>query len=285
MNDGCSLALLELQQPLDPLTADVLCVIHEVATRLEQPYFLAGATARDILLVNAFGLPAGRATEDIDFGVAVKSWADFHTLKSSLEQTGHFRCDPKAEQRLFYQGAIPVDIVPFGGICAEDGSIVWPPDQSMQMDVSGFAEALQFAVRISPRDGWIIPLVSIPGLATLKLMAWIDRHHVSNKDAIDLYWLLSSYDVAGNLDRLWEQETELLESTRFDLRLAGAELLGRDVSQMCQPATRQKLEKLLANERLLDQMESQIISSLGPDDETNGKFKVLMDQFIKGFMA
>ena len=285
MNDGCSPALLELQQPLDPLTADVLCVIHQVVTRLEQPYFLAGATARDILLVNAFGLPAGRATEDIDFGVAVKSWADFHTLKSSLEETGHFRRDSKAEQRLWYQGAIPVDIVPFGGICAEDGSILWPPDQSMQMDVSGFAEALQCAVRISPRDGLIVPLVSIPGLAMLKLIAWIDRHNVSNKDAIDLYWLFSSYDVAGNLDRLWEQETELLESTRFDLRLAGAELLGRDVSQMCQPTTRQKLEKLLANERLLDQMESQIISSLGPDDDTSGKFKVLMDQFIKGFMA
>ena len=285
MNDGCSPALLELQQPLDPLTADVLCVIHGVVTRLEQPYFLAGATARDILLVNAFGLPAGRATEDIDFGVAVKSWADFHTLKSSLEQTGHFRCDPKTEQRLFYQGAIPVDIVPFGGICADDGSIVWPPDQSMQMDVSGFAEALQFAVRISPRDGWIIPLVSIPGLATLKLIAWIDRHNVNSKDAVDLYRLFSSYDEAVNLDRLWELEIELLESNRFDLRLAGAELLGRDVSRLCQPTTRQKLEKLLANERLLDQMESQIISSLGGHDDTSGKFKVLMDQFIKGFMA
>ena len=285
MNDGCSPALLELQQPLDPLTADVLCVIHGVVTRLEQPYFLAGATARDILLVNAFGLPAGRATEDIDFGVAVKSWADFHTLKSSLEQTGHFRCDPKMEQRLFYQGAIPVDIVPFGGICEDDGSIVWPPDQSMQMDVSGFAEALQFAVRISPRDGWIIPLVSIPGLATLKLIAWIDRHNVNSKDAVDLYRLFSSYNEAGNLDRLWEQEIELLESNRFDLRLAGAELLGRDVSRLCQPTTRQKLEKLLANERLLDQMESQIISSLGGHDDTSGKFKVLMDQFIKGFMA
>ena len=285
MSDACSPALLELQQPIDPLTADVLCVIHEVATRLEQPYFLAGATARDILLVNAFGLPAGRATEDIDFGVAVKSWADFRSLKSSLEETGHFRRDPKAQQRLFYQGAIPVDIVPFGGICAEDGSILWPPDQSMQMDVSGFAEALQFAVRISPRDGWLIPLVSLPGLATLKLMAWIDRHHENNKDAVDLYRLFSSYDVAGNLDRLWEQEIELLEAVGFDLRLAGAELLGQDVSRLCQPPTRQKLEKLLANERLLDQMESQIISSFGGIDHPSGKFKVLMDQFIKGFVA
>lgn len=285
MSDGCSPVILELQQPIDPLTADVLCVIHEVVTRLEQQYFLAGATARDILLVNAFGLPAGRATEDIDFGVAVKSWADFQALKSSLEETGHFRCDPKAEQRLFYQGAIPVDIVPFGGICAEDGSILWPPDQSMQMDVSGFAEALRFAVRISPRHGWIIPLVSIPGLATLKLIAWIDRHHVNSKDAADLYRLFSSYDDAGNLDRLWEQEIELLESTGYDLRLAGAELLGRDVSQLCQPMTRQKLEKLLASERLLDQMESQIISSFGGHDDTSRKFKVLMDRFIKGFMS
>lgn len=282
MSDGSSPVTLELQRPVDPFTVDVLCAIHEVVTGLEQPYFLAGATARDILLVNAFGLPAGRATEDIDFGVAVKSWADFGALKSSLEQTGRFRGDPKAEQRLFYQGAIPVDIVPFGGICDEEGSIVWPPDQSMRMDVSGFNEVLECAVRISPREGWSVPLVSIPGLVTLKLFAWMDRHHMNNKDALDLYQLLRTYDVAGNDQRLWEQEFELLESTGYDHRLAGAQLLGRDVSQICRPATRRKLERLLANERLLEQMESEIIGSLAATD-TGVRFQALMSHFTKGF--
>jgi len=40
-------------------------------------FFLAGATARDLMLVNVYGLRPGRATRDIDFGIAIESWDEF----------------------------------------------------------------------------------------------------------------------------------------------------------------------------------------------------------------
>jgi predicted nucleotidyltransferase len=53
-----------------------------------------------------------------------------------------------------------------------------------------------------------------------------------NKDAADLYRLLTSYADAGNTDRVYEQDLDLLESVDFDMRLAGAELVGRDVASI-----------------------------------------------------
>ena len=45
--------------------------------------------------------------------------------------------------------------------------------------------------------------------------------------------MLATYADAGNIDRLYDEETVLLEAAGFDLRLAGAELLGRDVAGLC----------------------------------------------------
>ena len=55
----------------------------------------------------------------------------------------------------------------------------------------------------------------------LKLIAWTDRGAQNNKDAADLYRLLATYSEAGNFDRLYDQELELLEAVEFDLDLAG----------------------------------------------------------------
>jgi predicted nucleotidyltransferase len=63
---------------------------------------VAGATARDLMLVNVYGLRPGRATRDIDFGIAVESWDEFQGLKERMIATGQFAGDSKAQQRLVY---------------------------------------------------------------------------------------------------------------------------------------------------------------------------------------
>ena len=47
--------------------------------------------------------------------------------------------------------------------------------------------------------------------------------------------LLVAARRAGNTERLYDHEMELLEAVRFDMELAGAELLGRDVARVCSP--------------------------------------------------
>jgi predicted nucleotidyltransferase len=65
-------------------------------------YFVAGATARDIVLVNVYGLRPGRATRDIDFGIAIENWEQFEVLKQRLIATREFAAAPRAQQRLIY---------------------------------------------------------------------------------------------------------------------------------------------------------------------------------------
>ena len=48
-------------------------------------YFVAGATARDLILVNVHGLRPGRATRDIDFGIAVESWEQFELSEGTID--------------------------------------------------------------------------------------------------------------------------------------------------------------------------------------------------------
>ena len=59
--------------PVDPSIARVLRLLDPIAREADCAYFVAGATARDLMLVNIHGLRPGRATRDIDFGIAVES--------------------------------------------------------------------------------------------------------------------------------------------------------------------------------------------------------------------
>src|SRR5271155_2699669 len=106
--------------PVDPSIVRVLRVIDPIARAAHCDYFVAGATARDLILVNVHGLRPGRATRDIDFGIAVESWDQFARLKDGLVATGDFESDRRAMQRLLYSDhgagfSIPIDLIPFRG--------------------------------------------------------------------------------------------------------------------------------------------------------------------------
>ena len=46
-------------KPVDPSTIRVLRAVDNVASSLNCPFFVAGATARDLMLVNVYGLRPG----------------------------------------------------------------------------------------------------------------------------------------------------------------------------------------------------------------------------------
>jgi len=76
--------------PVDPSIVRVLRTLDPIAREADCAYFVAGATARDLMLVNIYGLRPGRATLDIDFGIAVANWHRFALLKEPLVATGDF---------------------------------------------------------------------------------------------------------------------------------------------------------------------------------------------------
>jgi predicted nucleotidyltransferase len=120
------------------------------------------------------------------------------------------------------------------------------------MNVAGFEEALASAFSNQIEETLVVRVASIPGLALLKLVAWSDRSRQTIKDAADIYQLLAAYADAGNTDRLYDQEMVLLGVVGFDMQLAGAELLGRDVARLCSPPALGLVQSILQSEPIIE---------------------------------
>ncbi len=240
--------LLNISAKIDDSLVKIYELIVEVAHNNQIKFFVIGATARDMVFEYGHDIKAPRATRDIDLAVQVATWAEFQNLKNALIATGQFSSS-KMEQRLFYQNDTPLDIVPFGAIAGDDTCISWPPDGSVKMNITGFADAYQATqtVRLRENPELDIQIVTIPALVILKLMAWRDRPEQS-KDATDLAFLLRNYLDAGQTERLAQQHGDLLAEYDFDFERAGARLLGRDIASFVSAATKQKLQQILSTE-------------------------------------
>jgi len=174
--------------PVDPSVIRVLRVLDPIASVAGCEYFVASATARDLILVHVYGLQPGRATRDIDFGIAVRDWDQFAWFKERLVATGQFEFDRKMLQRLIYfdlsaEFSIPMDLIPFRGVVSDDNTIKWPPSRDIVMNIAGFEEALASSISIQLEDNLRVRVASLPGLTLLKLIAWSDRSRETNKDA------------------------------------------------------------------------------------------------------
>jgi len=244
--------LLNLSPKIDSLFLTTFESLDTAASAVGIPYFIVGATARDMILSMGYGIEISRATADIDLGINVSSWDEFNQLKEALTNTGRFS-EHRARQRLIYDNSIPVDIVPFGAISNADGNIRWPPDQDEVMNIVGFEDAFKLAqpVRLREEPPLDINFASPLGLAVMKLIAWVDRNTAGNKDAIDLATVLRTYLDAGNRERLYNDHPDLLTED-FDYVLAGAELLGRDIASSVSSPTKRLIIEILRQETDVD---------------------------------
>jgi len=241
--------LLDLSGTISETSVSILREIQEVSTRMNVPFFVVGATARDIILEHQFDIKPKRATIDIDIGVLIAGWDQFGTLKDELIRSARFS-PSKQKQRLIYNDNFPLDIMPFGAIEDENGSISWPPDHEIRMSIAGFQECFQHAVsvKLSSSPELIVKMVSLAGLALLKLISWDDNPERRLKDAPDLLLIMRHYLDAGNLDRLFDEGSDIIEADSYDYDLASARFLGRDIANISSPATKAKLIEILERE-------------------------------------
>jgi predicted nucleotidyltransferase len=216
---------------LTPL-AEVIRDVLRVAKGAGAEIFVAGAVARDLWLWHVHRIRTGRATADLDFAVQCENWHQFELISKTLVVETEFEGDPKKRHRFLHRNGMPVDLVPFGGIEKPDRTIAWPPDESHVMSLLGFREVLGMTVVFHLPGGVSVPVVSLPSLVALKLIAWQDRRlREPGKDAADLDVIFRSYSDAGNTERMFNEIPGLDERTDFDFELAGAELLGRDLGK------------------------------------------------------
>ena len=202
------------------------------ALPLESRPLLVGATARDILLSFAHGIQLERATLDIDFAFAIKSWKNYTEMRDALVASGEFTLAAGHQNRMVFRGGTRVDFIVFGDVEGPDHKIAWPPDGDVVMNVSGYREAMADAIQVSLPGGERVDVISLPALALLKLFAWRDRRNTVpayGKDAMDLWSVLANYRAAGNDGRAYDEAAHLLDEPDYDYLRVGAWLLGKDV--------------------------------------------------------
>lgn len=283
--NSTSRRIFPLLRPLNSLVLEPLKAVAQTANFLGLQYFLAGATARDLVLENIFGRQPGKLTRDLDFGFVLSDWKQFENLKAALISTGRFKPD-RAVQRVLYQHsagiAVRVDLIPFGGV-QEGSQISWPPDNDFVMNVAGFRDALESAIQVQVGSDLVVPVASLPGLIILKLFAWADRKH-EKRDAPDILKILIDYADAGNEDRLFTDELPILEAAEFDLPIAGARLLGKDARHIASQETSAGIEKMLADPDLKPELLNQIVQTSPRSDESFADHcALLLDNFQNGF--
>ncbi len=284
--NSTSRRIFPLLKPLSPLVLEPLKAVAQTANSLSLPYFLAGATARDLVLENIFGRAPGKLTRDLDFGFVLSDWKQFENLKAALMSTGRFKPD-RTIQRVLYQHSagisVRVDLIPFGGV-QEGSQISWPPDNDFVMNVAGFKEALESAIQVQAESDLVVPVTSLPGLIILKLFAWADRKH-EKRDAPDILKILTDYADAGNEDRLYADELPILEAAEFDVPIAGARLLGKDARHIASQETSASIAKMLADPDLKRELLNQLVqTSLRSDQSFTDHCALLLDNFQRGFI-
>jgi len=282
--------LLDLSGKIDPLSLALFETLSEAAGSLQVPFFVVGATARDLIFELGHGLPSKRATKDVDFGVRVASWGEFKKLKDLLLTSGHFS-QTKEVQRLQYRGELLVDILPFGEVADAKGKIRWPPDEDVTMTVAGFEDAYRAALKVRVRASPPLDILvaSTPGLAIMKLVSWADRPQERSRDAVDLAHILEKYLDAGNYERLLEEHMDLAEVENFDYVRAGARLLGRDIASIGNPETIARIKEILAKEtadqgqyRLIQGMIASRSAALEERENRFEELLALLRQLVKG---
>jgi len=278
--------LLDLSGKIDKIVVSALGRIDQISSFMKIPFFIVGATARDILLEIQYGIGSKRATVDIDIAVFIENWEQFNHLKDELIGINDFT-PTRDTHRLLFENRLPVDIVPFGGI-AENGDLIeWPPDGSFKMSVTGFRECFQHAVqvKIADKPKLTVMVVSLAGLAILKLISWDDNSVRRQKDASDLVFIIRNYLDAGNLERLFEEAPDIVDSSDYDYEAGSARLLGRDISKIAYTGTIDKLIEILNRESKRQRGHGIAMDVLQVDrfaEESYEKVSAYFDALLKG---
>jgi predicted nucleotidyltransferase len=213
-----------------PLLKPILIELTAYFKQVGISFFVIGATARDIVM-ELHNEKSGRLTYDLDIAITVNDWEQWQKVEDEIVTLKNFTKDPEQKQRFFYKEKFQLDIVPFGDIMKQDSKIFWPPDEHFAMSVLGFNAAEEASLKVKVDQEIEIQIASLSGIFLLKITAWKDRNHKSNKDADDIGFILENY-LTINEERAAVHYYNDIYTEDFTLAKGGATLLGMDISEM-----------------------------------------------------
>ena len=174
-----------------------------------------------------------------------------------------------------------MDIIPFGKISDRTKKILWPPDQTREMNLLGFEEAFIDSIIVRFREDPVIdiPVVSPLGFAILKIFSWSDRND-EIKDAHYLRLVISNYADLGNEERIYEVD-EILKQENFDYQMAGAMLLGYDIASITTGQTLKRIIEILDDETGKSVLYKLVENMLILNSDTQFDFNLKLLQSLK----
>ncbi len=276
--------LLNISGKIDPRISEVFDFVNSVLAELKMPYIVVGATARDLVLHHGHGARIQRATDDVDFAIEVPDWNAFDVLKNKLTEKG-FR-ETRAQHRLISPADMIVDIVPFGNVENEQSSIAWPPKGEVVMNVLGFKEACDNAewVRVQEEPTLDIPVATPVGMMLLKIISWTDRAvDLRKKDAKDIAYLLSTYELIPEVQDTLYSETKIMEIYDWDITQAAACLLGQRARNIAKENTVAMIDALVREELEKLNMDLLVEEMCIHIENEFEKKQQLLSAFISGF--
>lgn len=213
-----------------PLLKPILLELTSYFKQAGISFFVIGATARDIIM-ELHNEKSGRLTYDLDIAITVNDWDQWQKVEEEIVSLENFTKDPDQKQRFFYKDKFQLDIVPFGDIMKQDSKIFWPPDEDFAMSVLGFDAAEEASLKVKVDQEIEIQIASLSGIFLLKITAWKDRNHKSNKDADDIGFILENY-LSINDQRAAENHYDEVYAEYQTIITGGATLLGMDISEI-----------------------------------------------------
>jgi predicted nucleotidyltransferase len=202
--------------------------------------------ARDLQLHYKHGVRIERATEDLDFGVAVKDWKHYEAIRECLVRSPGVRQANENPHTFWFPNRIRLDIIPFGGVQDDSHFVPWPPDGNPRMNVLGFSALEKSSDEFLLPKSESVSVASLPMLLVLKFFAWQDRSLIRpGVDAADLFLILSTYTELA-ADELYGRFDDLLANPEFEHELAGAKIAARHVIEVLRDAD-PKQEHVLEN--------------------------------------
>ncbi len=215
-----------------------------------------------------------RFTMDVDLAVALDT-DDFAVFAQQLQTAGWTR-DPLKEHRWYGPAGSTADLLPAGPGLRKARRLVWPVS-GFEVSLVGIEHVFTQARQFLFAEGVQYRVASLPVLALLKIIAFMDDPYGRAKDRLDLQTLFRAYE--RDSDRIFAED--VLEAGLDDVECAGAYLLGRDLSSLVNGEELEVIHEFLEREWISD---GDLTGMSREDDWLAIRFQQHLRAFRKGLL-
>lgn len=250
----------------NPTVAGLRAGLERGFSKFGIDFYLVGAVARDAWM-SINDKKARRTTGDIDFAVLINKPGNYEALKGYLIQEEGFFSSKENAVVLIWKDKTQVDLLPFGAIADEDGTVTVTGTGFTSVNMPGFDEIYASGLpELILEEQHQFKFCTLPGIVLLKLIAWDDRPEARRDDIKDISDILNHFfDLYDN--EIYDNHSDLFEDEDDDLHHIAARVMGREIWKIIQ-----------RNEKLSQRINA-ILDANTADARTSEMARIMIEYF------